>query len=347
MSISKFGTTSKSNSSPKVIGVEKKVSKSGDTMYGDLNLNHHSIKNLASPEEEYDSVNKQYVDSALNKRIRFVGTPHLGLKLAILTFDSHQHPLITHSSIKIRENDIVGVHSIFGNPLRIESDNASIELDDELFLSGVANPSNPTDAANKYYVDEKTQFFQPELNNIAVLRNLDLKNNSIINIGNPVSNTSPITRRWFNRNAYKPRFQFFLGRLNTLSVVKNTPQIINIMQQQAVGNNFLCRVNENRICFSDEVENNSIEIFISGSVTGTPSDTDRLEIFLTRNRENNEQVISKTSLIREFNCVNMFCLDMPEVSDTYQLKYNYISSLINHSTLEIDVKIKISLNGKK
>ena len=62
MSISKFG---KANSSAptKVIGIENKVSKSGDIMYGDLNLNGHSIKNLANPEEESDRVNKEFLDS--------------------------------------------------------------------------------------------------------------------------------------------------------------------------------------------------------------------------------------------------------------------------------------------
>ena len=45
------------------MGIENKLSKSGDIMYGDLNLNGHSIKNLAKPEEESDSVNKGFLDS--------------------------------------------------------------------------------------------------------------------------------------------------------------------------------------------------------------------------------------------------------------------------------------------
>ena len=31
-------------------------------MYGKLNLNGHSIKNLANPEEEFDCVNKKFLD---------------------------------------------------------------------------------------------------------------------------------------------------------------------------------------------------------------------------------------------------------------------------------------------
>ena len=50
MSISKFGTTN-SSAPTKVIGIKSKVSKSGDIMYGDLNLNGHNIKNLANPKK--------------------------------------------------------------------------------------------------------------------------------------------------------------------------------------------------------------------------------------------------------------------------------------------------------
>ena len=62
MSISKFRTTN-SSAPNKVIGIENKVSKSGDIMYGDLYLNGHSIKNSAYHEEESDSVNKGFLDS--------------------------------------------------------------------------------------------------------------------------------------------------------------------------------------------------------------------------------------------------------------------------------------------
>ena len=59
MIISKFGTSgSQSSSTVKVVGIEHKVSKSGDIMYGDLNLNNHKITNLANPVTESDSVNK-------------------------------------------------------------------------------------------------------------------------------------------------------------------------------------------------------------------------------------------------------------------------------------------------
>ena len=48
MNISKFGTSgSQSSSTVKVVGIEHKVSKSGDIMYGDLNLNNHKITKLS------------------------------------------------------------------------------------------------------------------------------------------------------------------------------------------------------------------------------------------------------------------------------------------------------------
>jgi len=63
MSFSKFETTVKSQSSSKVTGIENKVSKSGDILYGVLNFNGHSIKNLANPEEDTNGVNKRFIRS--------------------------------------------------------------------------------------------------------------------------------------------------------------------------------------------------------------------------------------------------------------------------------------------
>ena len=67
MNISKFGTTDNNSlSTPKVVGIENKVSKSGDTMLGDLNLNNHRITNLATPVTGSDSVNKEFLDNAIS-----------------------------------------------------------------------------------------------------------------------------------------------------------------------------------------------------------------------------------------------------------------------------------------
>ena len=104
MSISKFGTTN-SLAPTKVIGIENKVSKSGDIMYGDLNLNRHSIKNLANPEEESDSVNKGFLDS---KFIRFKDNIQLNAKLAVIGNDR----IRSRSLIYVQDRNLIGVSSI-------------------------------------------------------------------------------------------------------------------------------------------------------------------------------------------------------------------------------------------
>ena len=53
-------------------------------MYGDLNLNGHSMKNLANPEEESDSVNKGFLDSNF---LRFKDNIQLNKKLVVIGND--------------------------------------------------------------------------------------------------------------------------------------------------------------------------------------------------------------------------------------------------------------------
>ena len=48
-------------------------------MYGNLNLNAYSIKNLANPEKESDSVNKGFLDSNF---IRFKDNIQLNTKVS-------------------------------------------------------------------------------------------------------------------------------------------------------------------------------------------------------------------------------------------------------------------------
>ena len=104
MSISKFGTTN-SSAPTKVIGIENKVSKSGDIMYGDLNLNSHSIKNLANPEEESDSVNKGFLDSNF---VRFKDNIQLNTKLAVIGNDR----IASRSPIQVQGRNLIDVSSI-------------------------------------------------------------------------------------------------------------------------------------------------------------------------------------------------------------------------------------------
>ena len=113
MSILKIGTTN-SSAATKVIGIENKVSKSGDITYGDLNLNGHSIKNLANPEEESDSVNKGFLDSNF---IRFKDNIQLNTKLAVIGNDR----IASKSPIQVQGRNLIGVTSI--RPLSHENFN--------------------------------------------------------------------------------------------------------------------------------------------------------------------------------------------------------------------------------
>ena len=158
MSISKFGTTeNKPSSTPKVIGIENKLSKTGDTMLGDLNLGGHSIKNVANPEEESDSVNKRFVENTISNYVRYEDSVSLGARLAVIGIDSDEKPISSPSPIQIHRSVITGLNTINRLPdttFRIQTYpnlTAFIELQDSLILRGVATPVDAT--ATKLYVD--------------------------------------------------------------------------------------------------------------------------------------------------------------------------------------------------
>ena len=73
-------------------------------MYGDLNLNGHSIKNLANPEES-DSVNKGFLDSNF---IRFKDNIQLNAKLAVIGNDR----IASRTPIQVQGRNLIGVSSI-------------------------------------------------------------------------------------------------------------------------------------------------------------------------------------------------------------------------------------------
>ena len=69
----------------------------------------------------------------------------------------------------------------------------------------------PGEAANKNYVDQIMQHIQTEDDNVTISRNLDMKNYTIFNVGRPSEPTSAINKRYFKQNIYRPKFQIFLG----------------------------------------------------------------------------------------------------------------------------------------
>ena len=255
MNISKFGTSgSQSSSTVKVVGIELKVSKSGDIMYGDLNLNNHKITNLANPVTESDSVNKGFLDNAISNIVHFAESSEFGSRLATLGINNDGQNVVSPTQIQIQRSQIYGVEVLGRLPnrvFRIENippNDASIELGELLILRGLIDPSLPSDAAtkqfvenlvtnvrdninlqglhtiinlrhptapgeaaNKNYVDQITQHIQTEDDNVTISRNLDMKNHTIFNVGRPSEPTSAINKRYFKRNIYCPKFQIFLG----------------------------------------------------------------------------------------------------------------------------------------
>ena len=157
MNISKFGTSgSQSSSTAKVVGIEHKVSKSGDIMYGDLNLNNHKITNLANPVTESDSINKGFLDMAISNIVHFAESSEFGSRLATLGINNDGQNVV--SPTQIQRSQIYGVEVLGRLPnrvFRIENippNNASIELGESLILRGLVDPSLPSDAATKQFV---------------------------------------------------------------------------------------------------------------------------------------------------------------------------------------------------
>ena len=160
MNISKFGTSgSQSSSTVKVVGIEHKVSKSGDIMYGDLNLNNHKITNLANPVTESDSVNKGFLDNAISNIVHFAESSEFGSRLATLGINNDGQNVVSPTQIQIQRSQIYGVEVLGRLPnrvFRIENippNNASIELGESLILKGLVEPILPSDAATKQFVE--------------------------------------------------------------------------------------------------------------------------------------------------------------------------------------------------
>ena len=119
-------------------------------MYDDLNLNGHSIKNLANTEEESDSVNKGFLD---NNFIRFKDNIQLNTKLAVTGNNS----IASITPIPVQGSNLIGVSSIRPLPHEnsILNNNIYITLGDSLYLRGVSDPTLPLDGVNKQYVDKR------------------------------------------------------------------------------------------------------------------------------------------------------------------------------------------------
>ena len=106
MNISKFGTTDSQSSNPiRLTEIENKVSKTGDIMHGDLNLNNHKITNLAAPEAEADCVNKGF----LKNFIRFESGRVIGSTLATVGTNSNGEQIASANPINIKGSNMFGL----------------------------------------------------------------------------------------------------------------------------------------------------------------------------------------------------------------------------------------------
>ena len=119
-------------------------------MCGDLNLNGHSIKNLANTEEESDSVNKGFLDS---KFTLFKDNIQLNTKLAVIG----NNRIASSSPIQVQGRNLIGVSSMgsLQHENSILNNNIYITLWDLLYLRSVSDPTLPLDGVNKQYIDER------------------------------------------------------------------------------------------------------------------------------------------------------------------------------------------------
>ena len=320
MNISKFGTTDSQSSSPiRLTGIENKVSKTGDIMHGDLNLNNHKITNLAAPEAEADCVNKGF----LKNFIRFESGRVVGSTLATVGTNSNGEQIASASPINIKGSNMFGLQTIIRRPnnvfkIKNHSDNNTyLELGNRLILKGLAYPREPTDAATKQFVENEMQnlatnvnlrstaslaalqYIQTEDSNVTVLRNLDLKNHSIFNVGMPTEPTSAITKQYFEQNSYKPKFQILLGASfssGSSNVVHSvdTNQRHYLYLRSGSRNDFLS-VQSDNFRLRDEVDNTYMEISVSGLIRNADDPFEKLMNYVYKyyKLDNKKMVLQK------------------------------------------------------
>ena len=99
------------------------------------------------------------MDNAISNFIRFEDTPSYGSKLTITGVDNDGKHVASITPIQVQGNNIYGLQKLICLPDEIfrienyEDNNASIELSDRLILKGLVDPSLPSDAATKQFVE--------------------------------------------------------------------------------------------------------------------------------------------------------------------------------------------------
>ena len=212
MSVSKFGTLENVVSS-KPINLASKVSKSGDVMFGDLDMGGNRITKLSDPTNAQDAVNKEYADGAPRFVESFEESP---VSLSKILSGPNGTSIIAPTTLNIHENALSGLSDLFsreGKPLTIHYNGGEpaslIRIGQEIEIQNLADPTHPAHAVNKRHLDAVLDNFinaeqlDDRMENVltidepkTMVSNLDMGTNSIINVGPPVTNSSAINKRY-------------------------------------------------------------------------------------------------------------------------------------------------------
>lgn len=140
-----------------------KLSLSGGTMSGDINMSGHKITNISTPSNPGDIVNKSYVDSEITN----------------ISNSLNNYLPLTGGTMAGTIN--MGNHSI----------------------TNVNNPTNTNDVANKFYVDTSISSLSNSLKSLylplsggTLSGTLNLSNNRIMGVGTPTSNNDAVNKSY-------------------------------------------------------------------------------------------------------------------------------------------------------
>jgi len=146
-------------------GLPSKVSKSGDTMSGDLNMDGNTVTGLADPTDSTDAATKNYVDShapsvVVDDEMSETSENPVQNKVITETLQGLAADVETELNNKVSKtgDNITGILQFAGNNARITFTGTSANpciLAGGKRIAGVGTPQVITDAANVKYVDDK------------------------------------------------------------------------------------------------------------------------------------------------------------------------------------------------
>ena len=164
-------------------GLDEKVDKAGDTMTGGLNMSDNKIVNLATPVDPTDAVNKEYVDSS-SPGGSFLPTAGGTMEGTITLNGPRDIDCMFGKNATLKYNG----HDAFEWGNSINTSHQTLAL---------TSPNRDIDAADgvaghlSYAGTDKLQWGS----NVTIQNaNLDMDNNRIVDIGQPVENSDAATK---------------------------------------------------------------------------------------------------------------------------------------------------------